>query len=150
VARPDGRLDAALGHLGRALVIAEGAGNRLLAGLARLSAAITASMSGAPSADQALRDALNHLYSIRDWHLWLIVEAIALHFIAADRLEPAAVLLGHLETRDLRHGAFGGRREEALRQLADVPDADAWLANGATLDREQIMAFAIEELSGPG
>ena len=148
VARTEGRIDAAFDLLGRALAGAEQTDNRLLAGLARLSIAVSATVTNAAGADAALRDSLSNLYALRDWHTWLIVEATALHWAATGRVEPAAVLLGHLERVDIRHGAFSRRREQALETVQVLPNAESLMQRGARLDRDQVIAYALDELGG--
>ena len=146
VSRTQGDVGVALLHLHRALATAERTDNRVLAGLARLSLAITATVTNAPHVEEALRESLVDLYAIRDWHAWLIVEATALHWAAGGRMEEAAILLGHLEKRDVRHGGLSRRRQEVLDVLHALPEAPSWMERGARLDRDELVRYALEQL----
>ena len=100
-------------------------------------------VTNTPSLEDALKESLSDLYAIRDWHAWLIVEATALHWAHVGQLEAAAVLLGHLEQQDIRHGAFSDKRKHALDTLRSLPEAQSWLSRGASLDRDEAVAYAL-------
>jgi hypothetical protein len=146
VAGAEGRSDTAADHYRLALEVAEQTENRNMSGIVRMSIAISAMNS--PGATAALGDALTSLYAIRDWHFWVVLEAVALHWIRTGRSEPAAVLLGHLEAHDIRHGMFKMQRHRAVGAVRHLPEAHRWMGRGASLDRDQVVMYALAELSG--
>jgi hypothetical protein len=80
--------------------------------------------------------------------LWLVIETVAGSFASAGRLDEAAVLYGHLEAhcppwalpavRRARH-----RGLDRVRQLADF---EMLMAQGADLDRDELVAYTLERL----
>jgi predicted ATPase/class 3 adenylate cyclase len=149
VEQVDGRLDAAVDHLRLALALVEQIGNRAMGSQARLSLAFLAMASDPATAHAAFEDALTHLYANREWsNLWVAIEALAIHWTETGRTEPAATLLGFLEARkDLRSVAFLGRRQDAVAALRESPEAHPWMAQGAALDRDQLVDYALDQLA---
>jgi hypothetical protein len=86
-------------------------------------------------------------------NVWGLIEALSLYWCGRDRMEPAAVLLGHLEAHDHRHAGGGGRsgpfverRRLAIAGLLELPGGDTWMAHGAELDRDELVTYALEQL----
>jgi tetratricopeptide (TPR) repeat protein len=148
VERAAGHYDAALAHFRQATDLAAETGNRYLEGLAIVSIGFLAPRTDAVDAQKALRDALMRLYASRNWlNLWAVMEALALHWARTGRKELAAVLLGHLDQHDIRHAVFVSRRQQALANLRGVVGAEAWFAHGAGLDRDELVLYALKELT---
>jgi DNA-binding CsgD family transcriptional regulator len=145
--RAAGHYVAALVHFRRATELAAETGNLYLEGLATLSIGFMAPRMDAVDAAKALHDALTRLYASRNWlNLWAVMEALALHWARTGHDERAAVLIGYLENGDIRHAVFVDRRQKAFAALRQSVDAEAWLAVGAGLDRDQVVAYALNEL----
>ena len=86
-------------------------------------------------------------------NVWAVVEALSLYWYSSNRMEPAAVLLGYLEAHDVRHGGGGGRsgsfverRRLAIAALLELPGAEAWMAHGAELGRDELVTYALDQL----
>ena len=133
-----GRYDAARAQFEHTRELAVQSRDLYTEGMAIRALALLAASTGADDAGTALRNALTHLYTTRNWmYIWGVVEALSLYWHSSDRTEPAAVLLGYLEAHDLRHGFGGGRigsfaerRQLAIartRRASCRPDMDgAW------------------------
>lgn len=111
---------------------------------------LLAMMRDAEDAPQALHDALSWMYTKRDWmNVWPIVEATAMYWARTGRPEPAGVLLGHLEANDVHHAMFVSERQHASVALRRHPSAGSWTAQGRDLDRDQVVAYALSQLTPP-
>ena len=54
-----------------------------------------------------LREAIVRMYDTRNWHiLWLVIEALAIHWVRTGHHEHGAILLGHLEGLGQSNAAF--------------------------------------------
>jgi hypothetical protein len=105
---------------------------------------------GLPDAAAACRDALGHCYEIRYWwRVWHVLESTALVLASTGRVEPAGVVLGHLEAH---HPPFGnehhvGFRVRSLDIVRRAVDADEWMAHGAAMGSHQIVETALAALT---
>lgn len=95
------------------------------------------------------------MHANRSWMiLWAILEAVGLRWAGEGRSQPAAVVIGHLEARDIRHLGWGygrGRFVERRRQLLDAlatPQGVTWMARGAGVDRYGLVGYIVGELGG--
>ena len=79
--------------------------------------------------------------------MWPVVEAAALYWARTGQAEPAAVLLGHLEANHIHYATFVDERAQALATLRARRDAEEWLAHGAALERDQLVAYALSHLA---
>ena len=105
-------------------------------------------MTDSDDAIPALHDAITRLLAGRNWMtLWSVVGAAALYRARMGRAEPAAVLLGHLEANHIQSATFVDERAQTLTTLRAGPDAQEWLDHGATLERDQLVAYALSQLS---
>src|SRR3712207_7584893 len=95
-----------------------------------------ASTASAADADVMVAEALSYLHGIREWAAWEIVERVAVHWLRRGRIEPAAVLLGFLEARNIRHVAYVRSRQRALDVIKATSNAEAWMRRGASFDPE--------------
>jgi predicted ATPase/DNA-binding SARP family transcriptional activator len=153
-----GRFEAALTADWRAIEIATQVGELFIQGFARLSIGQFRIATADPGAGSALRDALVHLYGTRNWMLmWGALQTTAVWWAGEGRLASAAVLLGYLEAHDLRppgpghaRGAEKRRRQQLVAELATTSDGTAWLQRGAELERNEVVAYALDELAGNG
>jgi hypothetical protein len=91
-------------------------------------------------------EVLHRLYADRHWlDLWVAIESLAAHWALTGRPAQAAVLLGHLDSRGRGHGAMVRRRARISGVLsATQPD---YMAQGAAMDREELVRFALDELA---
>ncbi len=98
-------------------------------------------------AETAVREALTRGYDAR---LWLAVDVsleACVRLLMDSLPEAAATILGHLEQRPTP--AFGVNeriRRESLATVADFADGSEWMANGADMDRHEIVAYALSHL----
>jgi hypothetical protein len=79
--------------------------------------------------------------------LWVVIEALALYWARVGREEPAAVLLGHLEANNIRHAQFVEQRRDAVAAVRAGSDSEERFARGAALGRDQVVAYALEQLA---
>lgn len=149
-----GRSPEAMAHFRHALELAACAGNLYWEGWATHSIGLLAAkvpgLDAAPALQRALArgDAMGFRLG-----LWTTLEAVALCFADADRLEPAAVVLGHLEAHDIHHrgkgygvGTFVERRANVLGRLRTMAESERWMARGAALNREELVDVALRAL----
>ncbi len=141
------RSDQAQRHLRRALEIADSMGSALHIGVARQVLAAWALRTQGDDAESTVGDVLAYLHEIQDSGAWGILEAVAIRWARAGRLDEAAVVLGHLERHGIRNASSVRARPRALAQVAAAECADR-LRYGATLDRDQVVEFAITALCG--
>jgi hypothetical protein len=96
---------------------------------------------------RAHRDAIERLYVARDWlDMWMVIDSLAVLLAEAGRVEPAAVLLGHLQAHKIQYPLGASRRAAATRLVDARADAADWLARGARLDRHELVAYALDAL----
>jgi predicted ATPase len=150
VARHQRRLDEARRYFTRAMVLGQQLGERFTTGESRWWLAAVAIDAQEPGASAALRDALAELWTIRAWQFWMVVEAAAFRLLEWDRAEAAAVVLGHLEARGIRHGVPPARRRQALDRLQHLSESAAWMRRGAELERDQIVSYLLAVLGELG
>ena len=123
-------------------------GNLLFEGLTLVSLGVLAAMTDSDDTDPSLHDALTRLLATRNWVLvWIVMEALALYWARVGRDEPAAVLLGHLEANNIRYAHFVEQRRDAVAALRARSDAEDRLAHGAALERDQLVAYALDQLA---
>jgi hypothetical protein len=85
-----------------------------------------------------------------DWaNLWIVLEALAVHFAHNERFEPAAVLFAALERADRASLDFEAARAPALERLAREPELPQWQARGLALLRGDVVDYALGQLESP-
>jgi predicted ATPase/class 3 adenylate cyclase len=95
----------------------------------------------------AYDDAVSRLYEMREWgNLWLTIESLAGWWARSERLEQAAVALGHLDAAQRHWTAMADRRAIATAAVSQHPDGARWAARGAALSRDQLVDYVLEEL----
>ena len=129
--------------------------------LARASSAVVAeglNLAGAaqamnaldlPDTDAACTDTLRFLHTHRLWsHVWVFMVTIASRLASTERIHPASVLLGNLEAHHppLTAQFTQRQRSQALEQVRKHQQAQEWMAEGAGLDRDQVVAYALQQL----
>jgi hypothetical protein len=108
---------------------------------ARNAMAQVAVMGDHPDVAAIVRETVEVSAAERLWFdLWPSLRALARWWADHGRGEDAAVVVGYL----VAQGLSSGERASAL--LASDPRAAAWLAHGAALDREALVAFVLEHL----
>jgi hypothetical protein len=148
VERGAGHYDVALAHFRKAMELAVRSGNPLYEGLTLFSLGVLAAMTDSDDTDRSVHDALTQMLATRNWVLvWTVIEALALYWARARRDGPAAVLLGHLEAHNIRYAYFVEQRREAVAALGARGDAEDRLAQGAALERDQLVAYALAQLA---
>jgi hypothetical protein len=78
-----------------------------------------------------------------------VLEIVAIYWAFSGTLEPAAVVLGHLEAHDRHHPNPRIRRDRARARdlVRRLPDAENHLARGNAMTREQLLAYVLEQLA---
>ena len=98
--------------------------------------------------DVAYREALTRLHDLREWaNLWLTVESLATWWAGTGQFERAGRTLGFLEATGRRFMDLASRRERALATVIAHPHGEAWLAAGARTDRDQLIAYLLDQLA---
>lgn len=140
----------ALDHYQRGLEIARLSGDPVSEADCLRAIAIVHTLREPRLAMPACQAALISTYDARWWfRLWQLFESVGLALAEAGRLEASAVVVGHLEAH---HPPFGvehnlGFRKRTLDTVRTDPQAEAWMVRGATMDRHQIVEFALAALS---
>jgi predicted ATPase/class 3 adenylate cyclase len=117
-----------------------------LAGLAEASAALDDDETPG-----ALRFALGDAYALRIWWpVWSTVELVSLYWVRSGMLEPGATSLGHLEAQGHANPGYGALRAEAITVLDAHPDLAEARARGAAMDRDELVAYVLEQLDRRG
>jgi hypothetical protein len=100
---------------------------------------------GADDPVHTLCEAIKDAYRDRSWmHVWGIVAALAVWWVTHDQPEPAAVTVGYLDAHHISH-VFGHDHVDAARAaLSENADSGPWLAYGAGLDRDQMVAYVLD------
>jgi len=102
-------------------------------------------------ADEACRAALTAGYEARSWAmLGTGLVTVAKHLQAGGDIEGAAVVLGHVEARE--PGAIAVAFTKGLVTLDALPggsEVERWKATGSTMDRHQLVRYALESLGAP-
>jgi predicted ATPase/class 3 adenylate cyclase len=125
-----------------ALEWASGRANRLLELQVPLWLAMRAPSDQRPA---VYAEVLARLYADRHWlDLWVAIESLVGYWARADRPEPAAVLLGHLESHGRGHGAMA-RQRARVSAILTVTHAHS-MAQGAAMDRDELVDYALAEL----
>ncbi len=93
----------------------------------------------------ALRDALAGAHHDRVWmHVWTIVAALAASWADSGHLEAAAICVGYLDAHHF--GTYGPDNIGGTRTRVETdPHAQEWLAHGAHLDRDQLVAYLLDD-----
>ncbi len=96
----------------------------------------------------AARDALSRSYDIRLWMgVLLALKTCAFHLLDTDP-EGAATVMGYSSPRaTLVTPTSIEIRERTVAAVADMPKGQEWMANGAQMDRHQIVAYAFSRLA---
>jgi predicted ATPase/class 3 adenylate cyclase len=104
-----------------------------------------------PDAAKICRDALTRSYDLRfSPLLGLELDTIVKFFTAAGSLEEAAVLCGYLEAHQVPWGVPAARRarQRAIDRVRQLPQFDMLMAQGADMDRDELVAYTLEHLAG--
>ncbi|MFP4514213.1 MAG: ATP-binding protein, partial [Acidimicrobiales bacterium] len=152
--RLDADPDAALAAFEQAIEVATSVGDRFIEGVARVSIASLEARHGQPGeALAAFRAIIAHWRSAGDWaHMWTTLRnlLVLLERVAAD--EPAAVLLGAIETAVTGAQAFGTdaqRLETTAASLRESLGREAFAAaanRGANMSDDEAVAYALDEI----
>jgi predicted ATPase len=131
------------------LALARKAGDLNNEGKNLVGVAIAATRFRTPDASAVCREAITRLYDTRHWSLaWIAIDVVARWLAAIGRLEEAAVIYGHLDLHQPVWDNVAGRRgrSRGLEIVRQHPRADQLMARGAALDRDQIVAFVLDQL----
>jgi hypothetical protein len=102
-----------------------------------------------PDRDAVYLALIERLRVNQDWtNLTIGLEALAESWATSGDLEPAALILGHLEARDRRHVALAARRTRAMEAIRTHPAGKDWLDRGRALAFEEVLAITVEVLQG--
>jgi hypothetical protein len=108
--------------------------------------ASSAEIGGTPP--DAYATAVERLHRIRAWpQLWTAIESLAAYWADSGETESAAVLLGHLDAHDHRSNLLTRRRAKTQQTLANQTGIDKWLRAGSNLDRDHLVAYALQQLT---
>jgi hypothetical protein len=93
---------------------------------------------------------LHRLHDARHWAvLWLAVEAVAYYFAIAGKTEAAARIVGYLEAHGSQRPTEMQLREQTLEVIRRHRQADEWISQGATTDRDEIITDLFDQLPSP-
>jgi hypothetical protein len=111
--------------------------------------AVAASRSDSPEASGILVDALGHGARGHMWSfVWVVIEALAIHWSRCERVLDAAVLVGYLERHGLAFGALIDGRRDVAAAIEHVEDANRALERGGSMSRDAVVEFALEGMGG--
>ncbi|MDZ7678726.1 MAG: BTAD domain-containing putative transcriptional regulator [Acidimicrobiales bacterium] len=152
--RLDADPGAALAAFEQASEVAASVGNRFIEGVARVSIASLEARHGEPGeALAAFSEIIAHWRSSGDWaHMWTTLRnlLVLLERVAAN--EPAAVLLGAVETAGTGALAFGTdaqRLETTASSLRESLGREAFAAaanRGRNMSDDEAVAYALDEI----
>ena len=95
-----------------------------------------------------LRWVLTRLYELRFWRsVWNAIEVAASQLIRGGLVEAGAVLLGHTEANCAVDAFVRAMHDDGLSAIRAQPDAARWLALGAHMDRDRLVAYALDQLA---
>ena len=143
-----GRREAAISCYSRAIELSDESGsNRAVANTAAWRLAECAGIQDAESA-QLWIGAIPRLRAHHQWgYMFAVLEALAVEWSTAGRLNDAAVCFGYLEGNELHHALYAADRREALRVVSADTEAAALLPDGAKMDREELVDFVLHRLA---
>ncbi|GEM_PF-2416154 len=114
---------------------------------AQFGLAAVAVLGSWPDAAIHLREALTRGYESRNWaSVTAVLETCTSHFRRTDAPQQAATILGQLELRPPAFAPAVDMRRESVEALEATPNAAEYAANGAAMDRHQIVAYALTQL----
>jgi hypothetical protein len=73
---------------------------------------------------------------------------LAAYWADSGQAQDAAVLLGHLDAHDHRFKPLAPRRTRTEQTIGRGPGVDTWRRIGADLDRDQLVDYALQHLTG--
>jgi predicted ATPase/class 3 adenylate cyclase len=116
--------------------------------------AIAAVAIHGPDAAGICRDAIARFYDFRLWNLvWLQIDVAAGILATAGRLHEAAVIYGYLDAHQPPWGVSSAHRarQRGLDRVRQLAEADLLMAQGADMDRDELVAYTLDRLrqSGP-
>ncbi len=100
-----------------------------------------------PNAGETCREALKGYRDTRHWTVfWLALGAVTWWWRTTGKLEALAVVCGHV---DAHHPVWrdSDAHHEELQAAHRHPDADDLMARGAAMDRDQLVAFVVDQLA---
>ena len=143
-----GDLHPALDTFERARREAESLGATWLVGLTLSSAIIR--LAGDPGDEPFTRrylETIAHFHRTREWvHQWGALESLAIRWTRHGRMQPAAVLIGHMEAHRRANSYLVPHRAQAIDSLRAFGPAAGWMADGAALQPDQLARFALDVL----
>jgi predicted ATPase len=96
----------------------------------------------------AYQEAIRRLYQLDEWaNLWGVLESLATWLARSGRLDPAALILRHLEASGHRNVFLAGRRAATERLLDGATDPPIWRTRRGRLDRDRLVAYCLAQLS---
>jgi hypothetical protein len=84
---------------------------------------------------------------------WTGLEALAIHLAGRMDLEPAAVVLGHLERANRRTADMAAMRTNAMQAVSADPRVEGWMERGARMSRDELLEYAldaVDRIRSPG
>ena len=137
---------AALAAFERVAAITRATGDVEFQATALRGLALVSTGLGAPDALARCYDALDALFEIRLWQrIWQVLESVTLALATAGRLEPAAVIIGHLDAHTPGFGlehAFHFR--DRARELVEADGGHtAAQLRGASMSADELVANAL-------
>jgi predicted ATPase/class 3 adenylate cyclase len=102
-----------------------------------------------PEVCDVLQETISRFYDTRDWlKTGIALVALSSWLETVGNTEAATIILGHLDTHRTPWRNIDDRLT-SLRGSRDHPDADMLIARGAAMDRDHLVAFALEQLTQP-
>ena len=119
-------------------------GVTLMEGMALVSRAI-----GMPLdlRNEAFRNAIRSFQSSRSWMLlWVLLESLGIGWATQGRYEPAAVLLGAIDSRQRHAAPLTNQRDRIQTSLGAHADFGTWAATGAQMTIDELIDYALANL----
>ena len=143
-----GDTEAAIEHFRTTCEVTRGLPHMQGEGLKNL--AVAASWADSPVAEAVFVEALDRVARGRMWSfVWVVIEALAIHWYRRGRIADAAVLLGYLERHGLAFGVLVNGRADVDRMVVHTTRVAEQRVQGAAMTRDELVAFACERLGAP-
>ena len=143
----DGDSQRAIGAFAESLRLTEGVSANAEGVVLQATALALVTATGADAVTH-LRRVLTRPYQLRFWQsVWNAIEVAASQLIRGGLLEAGAVLLGHTDANCSVDAFVRTIHDDGLNAIRSQPDSARWFALGAQMDRDRLVAHALDRLA---